>query len=134
METTDNKLNRIITEIRHQQPEFQDAGKLTESIMQEVRNLPRTKVPKILVWVRVVSGAAAIFLLVLFFAQSDGREVVASNYRSALLNFKKSEIDSTCFMLNKSDQNNLLEIYTCYLRKNAIENNQHKIFKQISEN
>lgn len=134
METTDNKLNRIITEIRHQQPEFQDAGKLTESIMQEVRNLPRTKVPKILVWVRVVSGAAAIFLLILFFAQSVGREVVASNYRSALLNFKKSEIDSTCFMLNKSDQNNLLELYTCYLRKNAIENNRHKIFKQISEN
>ncbi len=134
METSENKLNRIILKIQHQQPEIEDSAGLTDDIMQKVRNLPRTKVPKTLIWFRAVSGTAAVFLLGLFMAQPDVHEVMASKSGQALLHFTKIEIDSSCFQNKKISQRNLLESYACYLQKNAIENNRFKNIKQSSEN
>jgi len=135
MEPTDIKLEKLQTIIRNQQPELSDAEKLTDSIMHNVRKLPhREKNTKTIVWFRIISGAAAIFLLGLFVTQSNDTNVMASNSKPALLHFTKTEIDSSCFQNKKFSQRALLESYACYLQKNAIENNRFKNIKQTSEN
>jgi len=134
MEAYEHKFSSVISKIKQHQPEPEDAAGLTDDIMQKVRNLPRTQAPKTLVWFRVISGAAAIFLVGLFLFQPEVSEVKTTNSGSALLHFRKSGIDSACFQGTKLDESNLLKTYACYLKKNTIENNRFKSIKQSSEN
>lgn len=126
MENTDNKLDNLISNLRQQKPELNNAGLLTESIMKEIKSKSQYKKPSVLIWIRVISSSAAVLLLGLFFFQQTESNKIATNFGSTHIIKNHINIDSVCLENLKNKQANMLEIYYCYMQQNSIKNNRLK--------
>ena len=130
MKNTDDKLDNLVEKLSILNPELQDAEVLTNSIMQQISfNSPQSK-PKLLIWIRIISSSAAIFLLSLFLFQQTGSDPIASTLKPKQLFENKLFIDPECIQLKDNNQINLLETYYCYMKQNLIKNDQLKELRQ----
>ena len=134
MENTDNKLDNLISNLRQQKPELNNAGLLTESIMKEIKSKSQYKKPTALIWIRIISSSAAVILMGLFLFQQTESEKIATNYRSPHIIKNHINIDSICMENLKNKQANLVETYYCYMQQNYIKNNRFKTNIQQSTN
>jgi hypothetical protein len=124
MENTDKKLDQLLNSLSQTKPELKDAGLLTDSIMNEIRKKTLRTTPPLLIWIRMISSSAAIFLLGLFLFQQNEVQTVAYNNKSTAIIENKMNIDSLCMANINTKQTNLLETYYCYMQQNSIKNKQ----------
>jgi flagellar basal body-associated protein FliL len=133
MKNTEDKIDHLIGKLRLNTPELQDADLLTDQIM---KNLKRTSQPNYLIFIRIVSSAAAVFLLGLFLFQQTETEAMSSTSAPThpIVNKIDIDIDSTCLQNQAKGQITLLETYLCYMQENAQKNNQLKAYTQQFNN
>lgn len=130
MKKKEDKFNNLVKKLSRQKPELQGAELLTNSIMQQISIRSRHSKPKLLIWVRVISSSAALFLLGLFLFQQTGSDPIASTIKSNRLFENKLLIDPECIQLKDNNQINLLKTYYCYMKQNSIKNEQLKELRQ----
>jgi hypothetical protein len=134
MKNTEEKIDILIHTLRSTPPELSDAGMLTENIMQKIKDRKRQKKPAFLIWIRTVSGSAAILLLGLFlFQQNETASITSSDIQSITFE-NKIKIDSICLQNQHNSKANLLSIYICHLQQNSIKNKQYRTFDQQLKN
>ena len=134
MKNTDIEIDRIITNLHRQKPTLNGSDFLTESIMQQISiHSPHSK-PKLLIWIRIISSSAAIFLLGLFLLQQTSSDSIASTIIPKHLNENKLAIDPACINFEDNNQINLLKTYYCYMKQNSIKNEQLKELRQLLTN
>lgn len=130
MKNLDDKLDNLVEKLSRVKPKLQDAEVLTNSIMQQISiQSPHSK-PKLLIWIRVISSSAAIFLLGLFLFQQTGSDPIASTIKPKHLFENKLIIDPECIHLKDNNQINILKTYYCYMKQNSIKNEQLKVLRQ----
>jgi len=128
MKINDKKYEHLLEKLRQAQPALEDEMMFTDRIMQQIEYPSRSSQPRFLIWFRAISSSAAIFLLGLFvFQQTQERDSVLEQGHSPVLVTQVS-IDSTCIQYQSDTELNLLKTYLCYMKKNAIENNQFESF------
>ncbi|MFA5045263.1 MAG: hypothetical protein WC542_04985 [Paludibacter sp.] len=130
MKNTDDKFEHLVEKLSRQKPDLQDAELLTNSIMQHISINSQRKKPKLLIWVRVISSSAAIFLLGLFLFQQTGSDPIASTTKPNRLFENKLLIDPGCIQLKDNNKINLLKTYYCYMKQNSIKNEQLNELRQ----
>jgi hypothetical protein len=82
-------------------------------------------------WLRMLSTAAAVFLLGLFiFQANENYRVPEYGENSKLLNItlQKKDYCENITDANPKNKNSLMAQYVCYLEKNASENKASKLF------
>ncbi|HRZ98480.1 MAG TPA: hypothetical protein P5084_13065 [Paludibacter sp.] len=122
MKNADEKLELLIDNLRKQKPELNDSGLLTDGIMNDIAKKRRTNKPVLLIWVRTLSTAAAIFLFALYLVQYSSDQNIAKT-TTAVRDFERNiKIDSECIQRNKNRKVNLIKTYKCHLRKNTLKN------------
>ena len=134
MENTEEKIDMLIHTLRSTPPELSDAGMLTENIMKKIKDRKRQKKPVLLIWIRAVSGSAAILLLGLFLFQQNETTTITSNDKQSITFENKINIDSICLQNQLNSKANLLSIYICHLQQNAVKNKQYRTFDQQLKN
>ncbi len=130
MKTRNDKFDSLIEKLSRQKPDLQDAELLTNSIMQHISINSQDKKSKLLIWVRVISSSAAIFLLGLFLFQQTGSDPIASTTKPKRLFENKLVIDPECIHFKDNNQINLLKTYYCYMKQNSIKNEQLNELRQ----
>ena len=134
MENTEEKIDMLIHTLRSTPPELSDAGMLTENIMKKIKDRKRQKKPVLLIWIRAVSGSAAILLLGLFLFQQNETTTITSNDKQSITFENKINIDSICLQNQLNSKANLLSIYICHLQQNSVKNKQYRTFDQQLKN
>jgi hypothetical protein len=130
MDYNEDKLNNLLGKLREQKPVLNDAEKLTDDIMHEIRNNSQRQNSRFLILLRAVSSAAAILLLGLFLFQQNKSNAASLTNTPTHLNVIKINIDSLCIQRQSNNQIDLLETYFCYIKQNSIKNNLLKSFTQ----
>lgn len=130
MKNLDDKFENLVEKLNRLKPELQDAELLTNSIMQQISTHSPQSKPKLLIWIRVISSSAAIFLLGLFLFQQTGTDPIASTIKPKHLFENKLFIEPECIQLKDNNQINLLKTYYCYMKQNSIKNEQLKELRQ----
>jgi len=126
MENVENKLDLLLRNLSKQKPELSDAEHLTDNIINVIKSKSRAPKPSILIWIRAVSGAAAILLVGLFLFQQNESETIASTNKSIPVLEKKINTDSLC----SDNPESPAKTYFCYMRQNSIKNNQLTTYSQ----
>lgn len=130
MKNLEDKFEHLVEKLSRQKPELKDAELLTNSIMQQISiHSPQSK-PKLLIWIRIISSSAAIFLLGLFLFQQTGSDSIASSTKPKHLFENKLFIDPECIQLKDNNQINFFKTYYCYMKHNSIKNEQLKVLRQ----
>jgi hypothetical protein len=130
MKNTENKLDQLLDNLSRQKPELQDAGFLTDSIMNEIRKKTHRSTPPLLIWIRTISSSAAIFLSGLFLFQQNDAVATVSYNKSVPLIENNINIDSMCMTNLKNKQTNLMETYFCYMQQKSIKEKQLQLYIQ----
>ena len=134
MDNLDRNLELIQKIIQVNKPELMDADLLTQSIMTEIKSqsLPHKNI--FLVWVRTISGIAAIFLLGLFLYQHPIPKDSPDNieYSTLLINV----VYNDCEYPDKQYLNvqKLMEVYACHLKRTVRANKKYQLMKQNNLN
>jgi len=134
METSDNKLNIAINNLRRQKPKITDAEMLTDSIMEQITPKNKRSTPSFLLIVRAISSSAAVFLLGLFFFQQTNTTELNTSSPIAKVVEPKIEVRSECSQNANIKKPNMLEIYFCYMQSNSIKNQRLQSYYQQLKN
>ncbi len=128
--TTDNtKYNTLVNRLREVKPVPSDADLLTHDIMQAISRQNNNIPQQILIWMRPIMTAAAVFLLGLFFYQqvettNTTQVYTASKYvNQAVLKKMNCNAETTIRM---TENRKLLNQYICYMKSNQAENENSK--------
>lgn len=124
MDNANQKFEKIVSRLQADVPQLKDPNALTESIMKRIEQNSSTKIPAYLLWIRTLSGVAAIFLIGLFIFEQNNIKTIDSN---AAMNTSIREIpveshSSPCQIEN----GNLLKAYLCHQQQNSIANKRYK--------
>jgi len=130
MDFNEAKLDNLLSKLREQKTVLNDAEKLTDDIMHEIRNNSQRQNSRFLIVFRAVSSAAAILLLGLFLFQQNETNAASLSNTTSHLNEIKINIDSLCIQDQSNNQINFLETYFCYMQQNSIKNNLLKSLTQ----
>jgi hypothetical protein len=131
MKNTEKKYNALIGKLRNAIPVDGNPDLLTNKIMQSISLHPKSAPSRLLVWVRPLMTAAAIFLLGLFFFQqyettNYPQEIAASRDIKLTPLYKPNCNSESTMKLQKNRK--LLNEYICYMKSNQAENENSKQF------
>ena len=127
MDNGNEKFEKIVSRLQANVPQLTDADALTASIMQRIEKPSTSKAPVYLLWIRTLSGIAAVFLIGLFVFEQN--TLITTNAANALNSgIREVRVDSVSCVgqLNKV---NILEAYLCHQQQNSIEN---KLYKTVT--
>jgi hypothetical protein len=133
MTDTETKYKILIERLSNAKPNAGNPDLLTDEIMQAIRLQQKKSTPGLLVWIRPLMTAAALFLFGMFlYQQLETTDTFQDNtltqyVKPSFLNKTNCSSDST---LNFSENKKLLNQYICYLRSNIAENETSKQFYQ----
>jgi len=133
MTDKENEYNILIGRLRDAKPVAGNPELVTDEIMRTIGSHSQNTTPRMLVWVRPLMTAAAVFLFGLFlyqqFETTDTMQdiTIAEYTKPSFLNKTNCSSDST---LNLSENRKLLKQYICYMRSNMAENENSKQFYQ----
>ena len=134
MDFNDEQLEQVLSNLRRQKPELQQAELLTENTLSKISKISVRSSYTLLFWVRAISGAVAAFLLTLLIYQHSDNKLVESTY-SYNYNVKRElRIESDCIQMDENKKINLVKTYSCYQKLNSLKNKQMQIFYQQFNN
>lgn len=134
MENTDNKLENLISNLRQQMPELDNAELVTEKIMNGIDRKSQRPKSFTMGWIRVVSSSAAVFLLGLFIYQQTKVSEITADYTPTHLVEHSININPECIQNVGYGHTNLLETYVCHMVTNSIENKRFQSYYQQQNN
>jgi len=131
MTNTEKKYIALIGKLRNAKPVDGNPDLLTNKIMQSISLHQKSVTSRLLVWVRPLMTAAAIFLLGLFFYQqsettNDPQEITVSR-DIKLTPLHKPNCNSEPTM-KLPENRKLLNEYICYMKSNRAENQNSREF------
>jgi hypothetical protein len=133
MADTETKYKILIDRLREVKPIAGNPELLTDEIMQAIGLQHQNSASRLIVWVRPLMTAAAVFLFGLFlYQQHETTDIIQDNtltqyVKPTFLNKTNCSSEST---FNLSENRKLLNKYICYMRNNMAENEQSKQFYQ----
>lgn len=134
MDFNDEQLEQVLSNLRRQKPELQQAELLTENTLSKISKISVRSSYTLLFWVRAISGAVAAFLLTLLIYQHSDNKLVESTY-SYNYNVKRElRIESDCIQMDENKKINLVKTFSCYQKQNSLKNKQMQIFYQQFNN
>lgn len=134
MDFNDEQLEQVLSNLRRQKPELNQAELLTENTLSKISKVSVRSPYTLLFWVRAISGAVAAFLLTLLIYQHSDNNSVESTY-SYNYNVKRElRIESDCIQMDENKKINLVKTYSCYQKLNSLKNKQMQIFYQQFNN
>jgi len=134
MKVEDTKYNTLVKKLQNARPSVSAPDLLTDRIMASIGSENLNKSSRTMQWIRIVSSAAAIFLLGLFlFQANENNHTAASGSNSRLLNLKlqTQELCGIAAMSKMQTKKDLVTMYTCYMQKNIVAN---RMLKKKTEN
>ena len=134
MKNNEDKLDILLSKLRHQKPGLRNAELFTDSIMKEIKSKSHRPKPPVLIWIRAVSSSAAVLLLGLFLFQQNDTEMIVSNSQSTHFIENKIIIDPNCNQNFDNEPVNLIKTYFCYIQHNSYKNNQLRSHIQLLTN
>ena len=134
MENEEEKLDMLLQKLSKTAPGLIDAKILTEKIMQNIKDKAKPRKPAILIWIRAVSGSAAILLLGLFLFQQNETTAIASTPKHSGHSEIRINIDSACLKNLNNPASNIMALYMCHLQQNSIKNKLYKTIDQQLKN
>jgi len=134
MENEEEKLDTLLHELIKTVPELTGSEMLTEKIMQKIKEKTIYRIPAVLIWIRAVSGSAAILLLGLFLFQQNETTAIASTPKPSGHPEIRINIDSMCLKNLNSPASNIMALYMCHLQQNSIKNKLYKTIDQQLKN
>jgi len=133
MKDTETKYKILIDRLREAKPDAGNPDMLTAEIMQAIGLQHQNSASRLIVWVRPLMTAAAVFLLGLFLYQqlelpeTIQEATISKSVNLSLLNKTNCSYDSTS---KHSENKQLFQKYMCYMRNSMAENEQSKQFYQ----
>ena len=134
MENEEEKLDTLLHELIKTVPELTGSEMLTEKIMQKIKEKTIYRIPAVLIWIRAVSGSAAILLLGLFLFQQNETTAIASTPKPSGHPEIRINIDSACLKNLNNPASNIMASYMCHLQQNSIKNKLYKTIDQQLKN
>lgn len=131
MTNTETKYKILVDRLRNVKPVATNPDILTDEIMASIARQNNTAVTQIIIWMRPVMTAAALFLLgMLLYQQVETTHVIqetsVSKYvKPVFQNKANCSSDST---LKLPENRKLLNQYICYMKSNQAENENSKQF------
>jgi hypothetical protein len=103
--------------------------------MQAIEPENNRSLPGMLVWIRILTSAAALYLTGLFIYQyrADASESRIAEHAPTQAVVHRMNLDSTCMHRSDDGQLNLTKTYLCYLQQNTLKNNRFKSYFQPSK-
>ena len=133
----DNIYNELIEKLQKMKPELTNEEELTERIMEAVKLQSVKKPAKLILLIRPVITAAAVFLTGLLVLQQMDipklpSEPVALSQKELIVN--NSFIN--CFTSEKTEKDsvNFINRYLCYVKQSKLESNNSKMLKMKFQN
>ena len=124
MDNANQNFEKIVSRLQANVPQLTDTDALTESIMQRIDQSSSPKAPVYLLWIRTLSGAAAIFLIGLFVFEQN--TIKTTDSKTALnTTIREIRVDLTS-CISHAEKGNLLEAYLCHQQQNSIENKRYE--------
>ncbi|MDR3286019.1 MAG: hypothetical protein LBT27_01075 [Prevotellaceae bacterium] len=127
MKNDENLFDVVVQKIKAQSPELHDSEGMTNRIMQKIddksatKNMSANRVFYFLKFVRIISSAAAVFLVGLFIFQQFNSEKIkplsTQNFDISSINY---QIEIPCFENDK--EINFRQFYQCYIAQNSSKN------------
>jgi len=130
MKNKEDKLDILLNKLSKTTPVLTDAEMLTEIIMQKIQKKTNHRKPIALIWIRTVTGTAAVLLIGLFLFQQYGSEKTAITTKHTSPPEIRINIDSVCLNNIHSPSSGLMALYMCHLQQNSIKNKQFKTIDQ----
>ena len=134
MENKEEKLDTLLHKLSKTAPELTDAEMLTEKIMQKIKDKDIHWKPAVLIWIRAVSGTAAVLLLGLFLFQQYETTAIVSTTKQPGHPEIRINIDSVCLKNINSPASSMMALYMCHLQQNSIKNKLYKTIDQQLKN
>jgi len=131
MTDTEAKYKILIDRLKNAKPRVADPDLLTDEIMLSISLQNRNTASRLIVWVRPLMTAAALFLLGLFLYQQLETHATIQDFtlvksvKPSFLNKINCSSEST---LKLSENRKLINQYICYMRNNMAENENSKQF------
>ncbi len=129
----EDKIVHLIEKLNQSKPELQNPEMLTNNIMRQVGIAKESRNPKVLIWLRVISGSAAITLLGLFLFQQTEHQNREANYPLTSTISREIKINPRC-EIKTMQHANLLEIYFCHIQQNTLKNHKFRSLIANSNN
>jgi hypothetical protein len=134
MTDKEKEYNILIGRLREAKPVAGNPELMTDEIMLAISSRNQNTAPRLLVWMRPLMTAAALFLFGLFlyqqFESTDTKQdiTIAGYIKPSFHNKTNCSSAST---LNLSENSKLLKQYICYMRSNIAENeNSKQVYQQ----
>ncbi len=134
MDFNDEQLEQVLSNLRRQKPELNQAELLTENTLSKISKISVRSSYTLLFWVRAISGAVAAFLLTLLIYQHADNKSVESTYSYNYNAKRELRIKSDCIQMDKNKKISLVKTFSCYQKLNSLKNRQMQIFYQQFNN
>lgn len=126
MENQADRYELLMEKLRQTPPVLHDAEGLTGRILQEIGNPSFQKESHLILWFRVVSSAAAVFLLgLLLFQQSEPQNMAPDDHQTQAMQ-TSFRPDTLARLASLNDSTSLMQAYLCYRQQNSIKNDQFR--------
>lgn len=125
-----NVLQKLTTVLSNRTPRLANPQELTDRILLRIHELPQeTQLANKplypgLVWLRIASCSAAIFLFCLFFAQQENGQVHTKTTPTVIL--QKKTVDATCSTQTASNRPYFRQMLLCQFLENTSKNERFR--------